>query len=241
MYTQIIRIEYHLINLFPGAGIVHLCHSWQAVLLQLGSDARTVVLDIPHIVVFRHGYQVTTHIDIVVGPYLRMFGQGVTVQLKGQCTSRTGVCQALDAVILNIENQVAGDIHIQFGKDNGNLALGKPVVQFPEHLTMDGVLVFNHRTFLDVRNGKLRLVIVLVNLCRDNIALEIGIGTSVRLREAHTIRFQTSDIITSRHMALERYDDLGKAGTTGFQHFDAHLLMVVGQEATRLHRIFHVG
>ena len=238
MNAQIVRTENHLVNLLPGTGIIHLSHSWQTVLLQFGSDTCTIVLCVPYIVVFRHTNQVTPYIDIVIGPDLRLLGQGIAVQLETQRTSCTGICQALNAVVLDIKNQIAGDVHIQLGINHRYLTLSKPVVQFPEHLTMDGVLILYHRTFLDIWDGKLRLVIMLVNLRRDNVAflqgglhylatlhikgssldalhaliaigirdtvchryaftLEIGIGAATWLGEAHTIRFQTSDIITS--------------------------------------------
>ena len=164
MLSQIFGVKNHRVNLLPRLGIVHLAHATQAILLQFGSDSCPVILDIPHIFILRHAYQVASYIDIMVGVDGHWSSQRVALQLILHTANSTRVRQALDAVILDIEYQVVWNVHIQFGINYWYFALGIPVTQLPEKLAVDFVLVFYYSTSLHVRDGKLYQIVLLVDL-----------------------------------------------------------------------------
>ena len=85
-------------------------------------------------------------------------------QLISDHTVCAGTLQALYAVLFHIELQVAGNVHVQFGIDHRNLALGKPVVQQPEQLTMNSIFIFYDSTHLNIGNSEDHLLMLLVNL-----------------------------------------------------------------------------
>ena len=128
-------------------------------------------MNVPCRIVLRHAHQVATNIDVVVGVYRHGLGQRVALHLVGHASLRTGVGQSLDAVVFDVEDEIVRNIHVQLGKNHRDFPLSIPVVQFPENLAMDGVFVFNHRTFLHVRHGKLQLIVMFVNLLRCDAAL----------------------------------------------------------------------
>ena len=162
--AQLFAIQYHLVYLIPRAGVVHLVHARQAVRLELGGDTSTEVEHVPGVALVGDGLEVATYIDVVVGVYIHRIGQRVTLYLVLHTALSDGVSEALYALILDIEDEVVGDVHIQLGIDHRYIALGIPIVQLPEHRTVHTILVLYHGALLNLRDGELYLVVVVVDL-----------------------------------------------------------------------------
>ena len=160
--------------------------------------------------------------------------QGIALEFIVQGALFRSTFETLDAMLLDVEDEVAWNDHIETGKNHGNLTLGIPVVEQPEELAMQTVFVFDDGAHTDIGDGEGYLILLLVNLFGLDLALlqhrlytfaiHKIIGCSLQLLDALVSKGSTTVLShrTTHGIEIKRYvAHVGRIGSQReFRHAD---------------------
>ena len=136
--------------------------------------------------------------------------QGIALEFIVQGALFHSTFESLDAMLLDVEDEVAGNDHIETGKNHGNLTLGIPVVEQPEELAVQTILVFDDCTHTDIGDGEGYLILLFANL----------LGLDLTFLQHRLYAFAIHEVIGRSLQLLDTL--IGKGPTAVLSHRTTH-------------------